>query len=251
MPATLCVTIDNLGNALAIGRGRAVRPDADEPGLAVGLPRALALFAELGLSVTFFVEGWNGIHHPQAIESMLEHGHEVGLHGWVHEQWATLSEEQQEILLWDGTAALRLAGADPQGFRAPGGYRGSRTAAVLDDLGYRYDSSILAETEDEPLQVHRLTDGLSVVPWHWHGNDFWQYFMHPAGGRSPSQLLASWRNTLAKTVEEGGLMTITVHPFVSFVDDKRQDAVRRFLEEAMAVPQLEVIGAAAAVAAAS
>ncbi|MFE2943013.1 polysaccharide deacetylase family protein [Streptomyces sp. NPDC059255] len=244
MSAALCLTVDNLGSALAIGRGRAVRPDPDEPGLSVGLPAALALFDELQVRATFFVEGWNGIHHPAAIGSMLEHRHEVGLHGWVHERWAELDDDRQETLLWDGTAALRLAGADPRGFRAPGGYRGRRTARVLTELGYRYDSSIEKRTEDDPLRVHTLDGGLAVVPWHWQGNDYWQYVMHPDGGRSPAQVLDNWRRSLADAVLTNGLMTLTVHPFVSFTDAERLHTLRRFLEEALSDPAVTVTSAA-------
>ena len=241
-PPTLCITVDNLGNALAIGRGRAVRPDPQEPGLAVGLPAALKLFDELQISATFFVEGWNGIHHPAAIASMLTHGHEVALHGWVHERWATLTDDQRETLLWDGTAALRAAGADPKGFRAPGGYRGDHTADVLLDLDYWYDSSIDVETEHLPLTVRRLPGGLTVVPWHWSGNDYWQYFLHPDGGRSTEQVLRAWRSTLAEVIQNRGIMTLTVHPFVSFVDRDRLAVVRQLLEEALATTGLEVVG---------
>ena len=243
MAGTLCLTVDNLGSALAVGRGREVKPDPDEPGLAVGLPRALQLFDELGLDATFFLEGWNGIHHPNAIETILAHGHEVALHGWVHERWATLTDNQREMLLWDGTAALRLAGADPKGFRAPGGYRGTHTAAVLRELDYRYDSSIEQETEDDPLQVHTLDEGITVVPWHWQGNDYWQYNMHPDGGQAPSQVLHSWLSTLYQAAESNGLMTLTVHPFVSFVEDARFNAVSTLLRTALSVPNLVVLTA--------
>ncbi|WP_422387504.1 polysaccharide deacetylase family protein [Arthrobacter sulfonylureivorans] len=243
MQGTLCLTVDNLGNALAIGRGRAFRPDPCEPGLALGLPRALSLFKSLGLSATFFVEGWNGIHHPSAIAAMLEHGHEVALHGWVHERWAELSDEQQEVLLWDGNAALRMAGANPKGFRAPGGYRGSRTEELLVELGYEYDSSIEPGTEGDLLRAHALESGLAVVPWHWTGNDYWQYTMHPDGGRSPAQMLETWEETLKEVVADAGLMTVTLHPFVSFVDDERQGVVQRFLETALQTSGLRVVGA--------
>ena len=128
--STLCVSVDNLGSALEIGTGAAVRPNHDEPGLKA-LPRLLDMLDELGIVATFFVEGWNGLHHPDALQSITRRGHDVGLHGWVHAKWATLTDDQREVLLYDGTAALRHAGIDAKGFRAPGDYRGSRTAKAL------------------------------------------------------------------------------------------------------------------------
>ena len=121
--ATVCVTFDNMGNAAAVGEGTASGPDPDEPGLAVGYPRLLDLLDELGLRATFFVEGWNGVHHPDRVAELAARGHEVGLHGWVHERWDELDQGEVRSLLLRGTAALRDAGVDPVGFRSPGGER--------------------------------------------------------------------------------------------------------------------------------
>lgn len=241
--ATLCVTIDNLGAAARIGRGEAVRPDPNEPGLRA-LPRLLDLFDELGITGTFFVEGWNGLHHADAIQSMAERGHEVGLHGWVHEKWSALTNDQRETLLFDGTASLRSAGVEPAGFRAPGGYRGGRTAAVLAELGYTFDSSIERERERDPLTVTRLPEGLINIPWHWDMIDYYHYHMHPEGERSPSQLLAHFNDRLDNAIATGGLVTLIVHPFVSFVDHgDRFQAIRAYLSRAVSAPEVDVVSA--------
>jgi peptidoglycan-N-acetylglucosamine deacetylase len=240
---TLCVTVDNLGAALKVGTGEAARPDPEEPGL-VALPRLFDLFDELGITATFFTEGWNGLHHPDALRSMVERGHEVGLHGWVHEKWATLTDQQREVLLFDGTAALRSAGVEPRGFRAPGGYRGGRTAEVLAELGFTFDSSIEASTENDPLSVGELPEGLVTVPWHWDMIDFYQYFMHPDGPRTASQALEHFNHELDEAVRTNGLVTLIVHPFVSFIDDgDRYAAVRDFLARAVSADDVDVVSA--------
>jgi len=242
MTGTLCVTVDNLGCALKIGTGEAVRPDPDEPGLRA-LPRVLDLFDSLGITGTFFVEGWNGLHHPDALRSISSAGHEIGLHGWVHEKWSTLTDDQREVLLFDGTAALRGAGVSPVGFRAPGGYRGSRTAELLAELGYAFDSSVDAATEWDPVEVHALAHGLVTIPWHWDMIDYWHYVMHPEGTRSPAQLLEHFTATMDHAIRTGGLVTLILHPFVSFVDDDRYAAVRAFLAGAMASSEVDVVSA--------
>lgn len=242
--ATLCLTVDNLGVARDVGLGVCVRPDADEPGIRYGVPRILGLFAELGVPSTFFVEGWNGLHHRDVLDAILTAGHEIGLHGWVHEAWASLDPGQQERLLWDGTAALRMAGAEPRGFRAPGGYRGERTADVLTELGYAYDSSIEPDQEGAALTVAVLPQGLVNVPWDWDAIDYWQYEMHPDGSRTPEQALTHWNGLLDHAIDIGGLVTLIVHPFVTGVELPKYEALRRFLTRAVEDDRVDIRNAA-------
>jgi peptidoglycan/xylan/chitin deacetylase (PgdA/CDA1 family) len=237
---TVCVTVDNLGSAADIRMGRAHRPDPDEPGVAIGLPRLLGLFDDLKIKATFFVEGWNALHHPEALQRIGAAGHEVGLHGWIHEEWAKLDEHDQERLLFDGTAAFRSIGLDPRGFRAPGGYRGPRTA-------YRYDSSITPETENLPPKVHRIDDHLICVPWAWQGNDYWQYFMNPAGDQTEDQALKTWLGMLNDAADSGGLVTLTTHPFVSGVEDAKYRVYGELLRAALEHERLTVTTAGALV----
>ena len=243
---TVCLTVDNLGMALEVGRRRAARPDPDEPGLRTGVPALLALFADLGVTSTFFVEGWNGLHHPDVIQRIGMAGHEIGLHGWVHERWADdLDDRDREQLLWDGTAALRSAGADPVAFRAPGGYRGEATLDVLAELGYGIDSSIERDAgfEGQQLAVSLLPHGIVSIPWTWDMIDFWQYVSRPDGTRDPAFLAAHWTALLDEAAERSGLVTLIVHPFVTGIDADRLAALRRVLEHALSHPRLTVASA--------
>lgn len=244
--ATLCLTVDNLGRALAVGRGLAARPDLEEPGLKWGVSAFLKLFDELGVSSTFFVEGWNALHHSDVIARIADAGHEIGLHGWVHERWAAdLDDRAREQLLFDGTAALRLAGFDPVAFRAPGGYRGDRTLEVLGELGFRIDSSIDDGTggEGEHPELKLLPGGILSVPWTWDMIDFWQYVSRPGGISTPAQVARHWTALIDNAAERGGLVTLIVHPFVSGVDGQRMSALRAVLEHALAHPDVDVTSA--------
>lgn len=244
--STLCLTVDNLGNALAVGRGRAARPDLDEPGLRYGVSAFLQLFADLHVRSTFFVEGWNALHHRDVVARIAAAGHEVGLHGWVHERWAAdLDDRGREQLLWDGTAALRLAGVTPVAFRAPGGYRGSGTLKVLGQLGYRVDSSIDEGrgSEGEIPELAMLRGGILSIPWTWDMIDFWQYYSRPDGPRSPRQNAEHWIRLIDNAAARGGLVTLIVHPFVTGVDDERMSALRAVLEHALDHRDIDVLSA--------
>jgi peptidoglycan/xylan/chitin deacetylase (PgdA/CDA1 family) len=226
-PGTLCLTFDNMGRAREIGEGLASRPDEDEPGLAVGYPRILTLLDELELKATFFIEGWNALHHPRRVEELAQRGHEVGLHGWVHEKFGSLDKRRAEQLLYDGTAALERIGLRPQGFRAPGALRGEHTVPILRELGFLYDSS--TDPRDSSAQPALLAPGLAHVPWRDEMVDSIQYLRHPVRARTPDEMEALWRAGIDGAAERGETVTMVAHAFVSGVDDARFAALRNVL----------------------
>jgi peptidoglycan/xylan/chitin deacetylase (PgdA/CDA1 family) len=180
------------------------------------------------------------------LERIAAAGHEIGLHGWVHERWdEELDERDREQLLWDGTAALRLAGFDPVAFRAPGGYRGSRTLEVLCELGYRIDSSIDRGSggEGEAIEISTLPGGIVSIPWTWGMIDFCHYESRPEGPREPDGVADHWIGLVDEAAAAGGLVTLIVHPFVTGVDDERVAALRRVLEHALGHPRVDVLSA--------
>lgn len=247
---TLCLTFDNMGRAKDIADGRASTPDANEPGLAIGYPRLLGLLDELDLKGTFFIEGWNGLHHPDRIEDLARRGHEVGLHGWVHEKFGSLDRLRAEQVLHDGTASLQRLGIRPAGFRAPGGVRGPHATAILPTLGYRYDSS--SDTDSEPPQADffsvtpgLLAPGLAHVPWREAMVDSIQYLRHPVRPRTPAEIEASWIEAIDRRAAAGGTTTVVIHAFVSGVDEARFAAVRNVLTHARRRGDLEILTAGA------
>jgi peptidoglycan-N-acetylglucosamine deacetylase len=226
MGATVLFTFDNLGYAADVGRGLRARPDDAEPGLAVGLPRILRLLDQVDVRATFFTEGWAALHHRRTMADLLERGHELALHGWVHERWAELGPHDQERLLVDGAEVLRQAGEPQPGFRAPGGVLAPETAGLLADLGFRYDSSLLHADDDPPTRLRILPGGLVNVPWRWEMVDHWQYHLRPDPLR-PAQLTASWLRFVDAAVDGGGLVTFIAHPRTSGLDDERFAAFER------------------------
>lgn len=246
--ATLCLTFDNMGRAKDIADGRAGRPDPNEPGLAIGYPRLLGLLDELDLKGTFFIEGWNGLHHPDRVQDLAARGHEVGLHGWVHEKFGALDQLRAEQVLHDGTASLNRIGIRPMGFRAPGGVRGPHAAAILSTLGYRYDSS--SDGDAEPPQADHfsvtpglLAPGLAHIPWREAMVDSIQYLRHPVRPRTPAEIEASWIEAVDRTAASGGTTTVVIHAFVSGVDDARFAAVRSVLTHARRRGDVDIVTA--------
>src|SRR4029077_10706830 len=65
-----------LGNMAAMSRG--------EFG-AVAIPRILALLDRHGVPATFFIPGHTALAYPQLVREIRDAGHEIGHHGFVHE----------------------------------------------------------------------------------------------------------------------------------------------------------------------
>ena len=233
---TLCLTFDNMGRAREIAEGTASTPDPLEPGLAIGYPRLLRLLDELDLRGTFFIEGWNGLHHPERVQELVKRGHEVGLHGWVHEKFGALDKQKAEQLLHDGTASLLRLGIRPAGFRAPRALRGPYAIDILRSLAYRYDSSTDVEADapgDDYYSVKPalLAPDLAHIPWRYAMVDSMQYLRHPVRARTSAELEASWLNAVDRT-GTGTITTVVIHAFVSGVEDARFAVVRNVLTHA-------------------
>jgi peptidoglycan/xylan/chitin deacetylase (PgdA/CDA1 family) len=238
--AIACFTFDNLGEAAEIGAGALAgpRPPGADPSLAVGYPSLFALLERRRVRATFFVEGWNGVHHPEAVKEIVARGHELGMHGWLHERWSELDAQEEERLARRATEALeRASGVRPMGFRAPGGSRTARTESVLRALGYRYDAS-LHEAPGPTLSP----SGLAQVPFAWPRVDGFHYLAR----RPPSEareVRERWLRELGEVAREGGLFLLICHAFLTGVDPARLAALDAVVEAAVEDARLEVLTA--------
>ena len=106
----------------------------------------LALFAEAGVSATFFTLGWVAERYPALMRRIAEAGHEVASHGYDHARVFTLSPEAFRTDLRRARALLEDAsGQCIIGYRAPSFSIDHRTPwahAILAEEGYRYSSSV-------------------------------------------------------------------------------------------------------------
>ena len=235
MTAVACFTFDNLGEAAEIGSGElsGPRPPGADPSLAIGYPRVFEMLERHGVRATFFVEGWNGLQHPEAVREIAERGHELGMHGWLHERWAGLAPEEEARLARRATEALeRAARVRPLGFRAPGGARSPATEGVLRALGYRYDAS-LGDGQRPAL----LPSGLAQLPFRWPQVDGFHYLARRPPV-PPSALRDAWLTELERAAREGGFFLLICHAFLTGVDAERLAALSAVIAAAKADPRL-------------
>jgi len=234
--AIACFTFDNMGEAADIGAGE-LDVRGSDPSLAIGYPRILDMLDRVGVHATFFIEGWNGVHHPAEVRHLVDRGHEIGMHGWMHEDWKQLDAQTERHLAAESTSALaEAAGRAVRGFRAPGGSRSASTEDILVDLGYRFDASL-----GDAMRPAVLPSGLAQVPFGWPGVDGAYYLRDDP--MDPESVEERWTRALERTIEQGGLFMIVAHAFISGVVPERLAVLDRLIRRAVAADELAVMSA--------
>ena len=83
---------DHETNELRDG-GRSIgRMSWGQYGNRVGVPRILKLLKKSGIPATFFVPAVTALLYPDEQRRVIAEGHEIGLHGWIHEINSVLHE---------------------------------------------------------------------------------------------------------------------------------------------------------------
>lgn len=106
----------------------------------------LELLDKCDTKATFFVLGYVAEKHPGLIKTIHDAGHEIGSHGYGHNQVFKLSpEEFSSEITRTNEIILSITGKSPIGFRAPifSIIEGSYWAFdILLENGFKYDSSV-------------------------------------------------------------------------------------------------------------
>jgi polysaccharide deacetylase family protein (PEP-CTERM system associated) len=114
--------------------------------------RILDLFAEAGVSATFFTLGWVARRHPAMVRKIAEAGHEVASHGYDH---ARVFNFDRKSFAEDIRIARDIledaSGTQVVGYRAPSFSIDERSQWAFTELaeqGYRYSSSVAPVAHD-------------------------------------------------------------------------------------------------------
>ncbi len=110
----------------------------------VGAPRLLKLFDRLGIKTTWFIPGHSIETFPEQMKAVAAAGHEIGIHGYSHENPIAMTPEQEEAVL-DKCIDLvsKLAGRRPTGYVAPWWEFSNVSNELLLKKGIKYDHSLM------------------------------------------------------------------------------------------------------------
>ncbi len=185
-----------------------------EYGARVGLGRVLQLLDEHDIAASFFGPAISFSLAPEMIAAIKAPGrHEIGIHGWIHERNAVLPREVEEQLLLRALQRMtELVGERPVGYRAPSWNFSDHTLELLMELGFLYDSSLMADDRPYEIVADGEPTGFVELPVDWILDD--APLMNPLGDRysNPREVLQVYKDEFDVAYEEGTTFVLTMHP---------------------------------------
>ena len=223
-------------------------PDDISRGLFAGevaSPRMLKLFDKYDIKTTWFIPGHSIETFPEQMKEVVAAGHEVGIHGYSHENPIAMTRQQEEAIL-DKCIDLvgELSGRRPTGYVAPWWEFSTVTNELLLERGIKYDHSLMhddfhpyyvrvgdswtkidysqhPDTWMKPLVRGSETD-LIEIPASWHLDDlpplmFIKNAPNSHGFVNPRDLEQMWMDQFDYVYREHdyAVFAMTVHPDVS------------------------------------
>jgi peptidoglycan-N-acetylglucosamine deacetylase len=178
----------------------------------VAIPLILDMLKRRNLPATFFIPSWTIENHENAVRAIADAGHEIGHHGYIHEQPTSLSLAAEESVLVGGIQAIeRLTGSRPAGYRSPAWEFSSNTVELLARYQFSYSSNLMSDLV--PFR-HPETE-LIELPVQWIIDDA-PFFYYKAGGQRPISSAANvyqvWTEEFEGIYQLGGLFNLTMHP---------------------------------------
>jgi peptidoglycan/xylan/chitin deacetylase (PgdA/CDA1 family) len=211
----------------------------------VGVPRLLKMFKKFDMRTSWFIPGHTIETFPEETKMVAVAGHEIGLHGYSHENPLAMSPEQEEAVL---TKCIDLItdvwGQKPKGYVAPWWESSKVTNALLQKYGIKYDHSLMhddftpyyttvgeswtpidyskpAAEWMKPMKFGTPTDVVQV-PANWYLDDlppmmFVKASPNSYGFTNPHDIEQLWRDEFDYLYREYdyGVFPVTIHPDVS------------------------------------
>ena len=179
-----------------------------------GVPRILNMLDSFGLKATFFVAD----KYPDVVKEIAARGHEIGFHGYFHEEFSTTTCEQENATMERCEQLIRkLTGQQMVSHRAPGGVIHDYSLRLFVERGYIASSNW--RNSDGPF-IHEL-DGVKIplveVPKDSIFDDTaYDFYTDSAPERyelkSPGEMLEIWKEEFDTLADEGRMINFVLHP---------------------------------------
>lgn len=185
----------------------------------IAIPRILDMYKRFNLKQTFFVPAWVIEQYPKMIEQIVNEGHEIAAHGYLHEHPNQQSREDELYWLQKSIEIIEnFTGKRPRGWRAPMYDFSKYSAELLAKENFIYDSSLMGD--DVPYILNTVNGSIIELPTDWSMDDWPQYthnldLAYQMPINSPDRAMEVYLANFDAVWEYGGLWVSVWHPFVS------------------------------------
>jgi peptidoglycan-N-acetylglucosamine deacetylase len=215
----LSFDVDQETGSLRDGRTSPALLAQGEYGSRAGVPRILKLLERYAIPASFYIPAVSALLHPDDVRCIAEAGHEVGLHGWIHERNSSLAEADERQLTHRAAAVLeQLSGKPPVGLRTASWDFSEATLKIIRDMRLLYDSSLMGDDEPYELMEEGEPTGIVELPVEWIKDDYPYFGMDRLSTvrphTAPSLVGEIWRREFDGAYVEGGLFLLTMHPHI-------------------------------------
>ena len=197
-----------------------------------GTRRVLELLDRHGIKSTFLVPGHTALAYPDLIRRIVDQGHELAYHGWMHEDARDFDIAGQRLVIERGLEALdHVAGVRPRGHVAPAWNMSVHTMDLVEEFGFDFDGSRMSTDfmpvyvrkgdrwpTDGAFQFGQLTDVVGIpVAWPMDDVPIFEFVWGEISGLAPASAAEEmWIGEFDYAHKNcpGGVFNLTVHPQV-------------------------------------
>jgi len=210
---------DHETNELRDGGKSIGRMSWGQYGSRVGVPRIAKLLRSHDVPASFYVPAVTALIYPDEQRALVADGHEVGMHGWIHELNSVVPREaERELMLRAADTLEQITGIRPIGLRTPSWDFSPSTLAIAKELGIQYDSSLMADEDCYELLLDGEPTNIVELPVEWVRDDAVYFMMNRFQSlrpyTPPSDVFEIFRREFDAAYAEGGIFQLTCHPHI-------------------------------------
>lgn len=184
-----------------------------------GIPRIMDLMRRHDVKASFYVPAVVALLYPDETRSFVGEGHEVGIHGWIHERNSVLPPAvERDLQMRSADTLEKITGVRPVGIRTPSWDFSQITLEITRDMGLLYDSSLMADVDCHELLLDGEETGVVELPVEWIRDDAVYFNMNRFSAlrpyTPPEAVFDIFRREFEAAHDEGGIFQLTMHPHV-------------------------------------
>ena len=213
----LSFDVDNETVNLRFGQPTVGELSQGQYGARAALPRVMRLLDRHAIPASFFIPAMSLMIDRGQVDLIKRSGrHEFAVHGWIHEMNTGLPADVERRLVQQAIDTLTaLTGTRPVGYRAPSWNFSPNTMSIVRELGFLYESSLMADDAPYELLQDGKPTGIVELPVEWILDDAPLFSPRGTNYASPREVAQVWIDEFDKAYEERSLFLLTLHPHVS------------------------------------